>query len=128
MSDTTSTVDLWLGKLTRLRAGNGKSSDGMSIVDAAHIEPWAETGNDDLGNGLALSKSAHGMFDAGLWAVDDDLRVVVNPTRFTEAGPDAYQLRTYAGRHLQFAPQAKLRPAAESLRSHRLRFGPVGHR
>lgn len=95
------------------------TTDGASIVDAAHIEPWAETGNDDLTNGLALSKSAHWMFDAGLWTVDDDLRVVVNVARFTEAGPEAYQLRAAAGRHLQFAPQAKLRPSVECLRRHR---------
>ncbi len=95
------------------------TTDGASIVDAAHIEPWAETGNDDLTNGLALSKSAHWMFDAGLWTVDDDLRVVVNAARFTEAGPEALQLRAAAGRHLQFAPQAKLRPLIENLRRHR---------
>ncbi len=93
--------------------------DGGSIVDAAHIEGWAKTQNDDLTNGLALSKNAHWMFDAGLWTVDDDLRVVVNAARFTEAGPDAYQLRNYAGRHLQFDPKAKLRPSVESLRRHR---------
>ena len=94
---------------------------GTSIVDAAHIESWAETQNDDLTNGLALSKNAHWMFDAGLWAVDDDLRVIVRTHRFSEAGPDAQQLRGYAGRHLQFDPKAKLRPSLESLRKHRNR-------
>lgn len=93
--------------------------DGGSIVDAAHIEGWAKTQNDDLTNGLALSKNAHWMFDAGLWSVDDHLRVIVHPTRFAEAGPDAYLLRNYAGRHLQFDPKAKLRPSVESLRRHR---------
>lgn len=96
--------------------------DGSSIVDAAHIEGWAETQNDDLSNGLALSKNAHWMFDEGLWAVNDDLRVVVHPTRFTEAGPEAQQLRSYAGRHLQFDPSAALRPAVEQLAKHRRRF------
>lgn len=101
------------------------TTDGASIVDAAHIEPWAETGNDNLNNGLALSKSAHWMFDAGLWTVDDDLRVRVNANRFTEAGPESLQLRAAAGRHLQFAPQAKLRPSVECLRRHRLRCSNV---
>lgn len=95
--------------------------DGASIVDAAHIDGWAETKNEDLSNGLALSKSAHWMFDEGLWSVNDDLRVVVHPTRFTEAGPEAFQLRFYAGRHLRFDPTTALRPAADSLRRHRLR-------
>ncbi len=73
--------------------------------------------------GLALSKGAHWMFDAGLWTVDNDQHVVVNLARFTEAGPEALQLRAAAGRHLQFAPKAKLRPSPECLRRHRLRFG-----
>jgi putative restriction endonuclease len=97
------------------------TADGASIVDAAHIEGWAETQNDELANGLALSKSAHWMFDQGLWSVDEEMRVVVNPRRFIEAGPEALLLRTAAGMHLQFAPQAKLRPALESLRKHRRR-------
>lgn len=97
------------------------TANGSSIVDAAHIEPWSETENDELINGLALSKSAHWMFDAGLWTVDDDMRIIVRPHLFAEAGPEAYQLRTYAGRHLQFAPKAKLRPSLVSLRKHRAR-------
>jgi len=97
------------------------TADGASIVDAAHIEGWAETQNDELTNGLALSKSAHWMFDQGLWSADDEMRVVVNPRRFIEAGPEAMQLRSVAGRYLQFDPQAKLRPSVESLRRHRAR-------
>lgn len=97
------------------------TTDGASVVDAAHIESWAETRNDDLTNGLALSKTAHWMFDEGLWTVDDELRVVVAPNKFIEAGPEALLLRAAAGRHLQFDPNSKLRPAPESLRRHRLR-------
>jgi putative restriction endonuclease len=97
------------------------TTNGASIVDAAHIEPWSETENDELTNGLALSKSAHWMFDVGLWTVDDDLRVVVHSHLFAEAGPDAYQLHTYAGRHLQFDPKSRLRPSLASLRKHRNR-------
>ena len=44
------------------------SGHGSTIVDAAHIERWATSGNDDPSNGLALSKNAHWMFekDCGL--------------------------------------------------------------
>jgi hypothetical protein len=62
------------------------------------------------------------MFDAGLWAVDSSLRVIVRAQRFSEVGPEAQQLRAYAGRHLQFDPKAKLRPSLESLRRHRERL------
>lgn len=99
------------------------AGDGTTIVDAAHIEGWATTQNDEPTNGLALSKNAHWMFDAGLWSADKDLRIVVNTRAFTEHGPDAYRLSSFAGRHLQFDPSAKLRPALDMLRSHRRSFG-----
>lgn len=44
------------------------TTDGAAIVDAAHIESWADNQNDDLQNGLALCKNAHWMFDEGLWS------------------------------------------------------------
>lgn len=98
------------------------TGDGAAIVDAAHIEAWADTQNDDPSNGLALSKNAHWAFDAGLWSADENLRIVVNARAFTEHGPKAFRLATFAGRHLQFDPAAKLRPSAESLRRHRIKY------
>ena len=101
------------------------TAEGTSIVDAAHIEPWASTGNDDPTNGLALSKSAHWMFDAGLWSADENLRVTVNARAFTESGPDVLRLSSFAGRYLQFDPGAKLRPAALHLQRHRASHGVI---
>ena len=103
------------------------TADGASIVDAAHIVSWAKTQNDELSNGLALSKSAHWMFDRGLWSADDNLRIVISPThKFSEAGPDAARLGMFAGRHLQFDPAAKLRPSIAFIRAHRYENGFVG--
>jgi putative restriction endonuclease len=99
------------------------TDDGAAIVDAAHIEEWAKTRNDDLKNGLALSKSAHWMFDEGLWSVDKNLCVIVNQKRFTENGAEALRLTSYAGRHLQFDPVTKLRPAQEHFYHHRRHHG-----
>ena len=104
------------------------TAEGTSIVDAAHIEPWSVTGNDDPVNGLALSKNAHWMFDAGLWSADEDMRVIVNTQAFTESGPDASRLSSLAGRHLQFDPSAKLRPALLHLQSHRAQHGILRRR
>ncbi len=98
------------------------TGDGAAIVDAAHIEPWSKTQNDDPSNGLALSKNAHWMFDAGLWSVDEEWRIMVNTNSFTEQGPEPLRLASYAGRHLQFDPVAKLRPSIECLRRHRRAF------
>jgi putative restriction endonuclease len=99
------------------------TTEGTTIVDAAHIEAWSDAQNDDLSNGLALSKNAHWMFDEGLWSVDDNLRVLVNTRQFDEHGPDALKLASLRGRHLQFDSTAKLRPAVDLLRKHRFHFG-----
>lgn len=100
--------------------------DGTSIVEAAHIDAWSESQNDEVHNGLALSRNAHWMFDQGLWSVDDDLRILVNDRRFQEAGPDALLLRNLKGRHLQFDPKAVLRPDSRLLRLHRKKFLGLG--
>ena len=86
------------------------TADGAAIVDAAHIEPFAETQNDDIENGLALCKNAHWMFDEGLWSVRRDGRVMLAPQRFTENGPEGLRLQPYAGRLLQFAAGVTMRP------------------
>lgn len=99
------------------------TQNGESVVEAAHIEPWAKTRNNDIHNGLALSRNAHWAFDRGLWSVDDQFRILVDPLRFQEWGPDDLGLMHYRGHMLQFAPQASLRPHAEYLRGHRKAWG-----
>lgn len=99
------------------------TSDGAAIVDAAHIEPWAQSANDDVENGLTLCKNAHWMFDEGLWSVQSDGRVIMALYRFTENGPDALRLQPYADRFLQFADGVALRPNPEYFSRHRLFMG-----
>ena len=96
------------------------TADGGAIVDAAHIEPFAENQNDDIENGLALCKNAHWMFDEGLWSVRRDGRVVLAPQRFTENGPEGLRLQPYAGRLLQFAGGVTLRPKEDYFSQHRI--------
>jgi putative restriction endonuclease len=95
------------------------TTDGSAIVDAAHIESWAASENDDIQNGLALCKNAHWMFDEGLWSVQTDGRVVLAPYRFTENGPEALRLQPYEGRLLQFADVVRLRPNPDFFAKHR---------
>jgi putative restriction endonuclease len=99
------------------------TSDGAAIVDAAHIESWAASENDDIENGLALCKNAHWMFDEGLWSVLGDGRVVLAPHRFKENGPEALRLQPYASRFLQFADGVTLRPKPEYFSRHRAFHG-----
>ena len=46
-------------------------------LEAAHIHSHSQKGPDTPDNGLALNPTAHDLFDAGLWTIDDDLRIRV---------------------------------------------------
>ena len=47
-------------------------------VDAAHIRPVQHNGPDVVHNGIALSGTAHWMFDRGLISLADDLEILVS--------------------------------------------------
>jgi putative restriction endonuclease len=61
--------------ITGLKLING---GGRAEVDAAHIRPVEASGPDILSNGIALSGTAHWMFDRGLIGVSDDLEVLIS--------------------------------------------------
>ncbi len=61
--------------VTGLKLING---GGRAEVEAAHIKPVEANGPDIITNGLALSGTAHWMFDRGLISLTDDLRVLVS--------------------------------------------------
>ncbi|MEO6608382.1 MAG: HNH endonuclease [Aestuariivirga sp.] len=58
---------------TGLRIING---GGRPEVEAAHIVPVEHNGSDSIKNGIALSGTAHWMFDAGLLALSDDFAIL----------------------------------------------------
>lgn len=53
--------------------------DGHTVVEAAHIVPWAESKNDKPTNGLALCRLCHWAFDEGLMAVGQNYEVRISP-------------------------------------------------
>ena len=61
--------------ITGLKLING---GGRAEVEAAHIRPVEANGPDIVSNGLALSGTAHWMFDRGLIGVADDFRILVS--------------------------------------------------
>jgi len=90
-----------------------------SIVDAAHIHQFADSRNNHPQNGLALSKNAHWMFDAGLWSLDDEFKVIVAKDRFDEAGDAAFLLKRFAGRGVQLPNKRDYWPDRMHLAWHR---------
>lgn len=61
--------------ITGLKLING---GGRAEVAAAHIRPVEHNGPDIVHNGLALSGTAHWMFDRGLITVMDNLEIVIS--------------------------------------------------
>ena len=58
-----------------LFARAGKSS----VVESAHIKPFADFHDDHPSNGIALCKNHHWGFDAGGFSISDDYTVIVSP-------------------------------------------------
>ncbi|HEY6631176.1 MAG TPA: HNH endonuclease [Rhizobiaceae bacterium] len=61
--------------ITGLKLING---GGRAEVAAAHIRPVEQNGPDIVHNGIALSGTAHWMFDRGLIGLSDDLDILVS--------------------------------------------------
>lgn len=64
--------------VTGLRIING---GGRAEVQAAHILPVKDGGPDIVPNGIALSATAHWLFDRHLISIDDDYRLLVSDNR-----------------------------------------------
>lgn len=60
---------------TGLKLINGR---GRAEVDAAHIKPVEYNGPDTVHNGIALSGTAHWMFDRGLISLSNDLKILIS--------------------------------------------------
>ncbi|MBC7818368.1 MAG: HNH endonuclease, partial [Planctomycetaceae bacterium] len=95
---------------------------GTSIVDAAHIHEFSDSRNNDPRNGLALSKNAHWLFDAGLWSIDDEYRVIVAKDAFSESSPNQKPLSDYHGQRLLLPGNQSIWPAKKHLAWHRKKF------
>ncbi|ODN72107.1 HNH endonuclease [Methylobrevis pamukkalensis] len=99
--------------VTGLQLING---GGRAEVAAAHIRPVEANGPDILSNGLALSGTAHWMFDRGLISIDDDLKILVSRHVNDEQG--VRSLINPSGRAL-VPPRATDRPHPRFLNWHR---------
>jgi putative restriction endonuclease len=62
--------------VTGLRLING---GGRPEVQAAHIRPVEADGPDTVRNGIALTGTAHWLFDRGLLSIGDDYRILLSP-------------------------------------------------
>jgi len=97
--------------------------DGTTPLDAAHIHQFKRGGSCHPTNGLALSKTAHWLFDRGYWSLDDECRVLVATHKFDEAGDATQLLKPRAGKPILLPPNPIFHPEQTNLRWHRERHG-----
>jgi putative restriction endonuclease len=97
--------------------------DSGSIVEAAHIHQFADSRNNHPCNGIALSKNAHWMFDEGIWSLDDEYRVLIDPKRFDESGADELLLSLKANTYILLPGDPHFLPDKIHLAWHRKHHG-----
>lgn len=98
--------------VTGLRLING---GGRPEVQAAHIRPVEHDGPDTVRNGIALTGTAHWLFDRGLISFDNDYRILLSP----HGVPDDLDKLIRPERRLLLPDHPEWRPHATYLAWHR---------
>ena len=86
--------------------------DGAALVEAAHIHPFSEAGDDDPRNGLALTPDMHWAMDRWLIAPDADFRWRVS-SRLDRRIPDCRVLTDLEGKPLFLPREPRMYPKRE---------------
>ena len=99
---------------------------GEALVEAAHIHPFCEAGDDDPRNGLALTPNMHWALDHNLIAPGPDLRWHLSPA-VDDRVPDYAMLVNLKGKHLFLPGEMRMSPKREVLewRLERLRVSGI---
>ena len=89
---------------------------GRAEVAAAHIRPVEANGPDIVNNGIALSGTAHWMFDRGLISLSDDLEILIS-----RQANDPENIRSFTNRSGRAFPPSRSsdRPHPHFLQWHR---------
>lgn len=90
----------------------------QSIVDGAHIKPFAKFYNNQIGNGIALCKNHHWAFNQGLFTIDDSYKIMIG-RNFQEYSPNAKTIQDFHGETILLPRLEKHYPKLESIQWHR---------
>jgi len=91
---------------------------GVTEATAAHIIPKHKRGTDDPRNGLALCHNHHWAFDANLFSLTDDYKIMLAPG-IHEADSRNYPLIELEGRPILLPSNETLMPHVDAVRWHR---------
>jgi putative restriction endonuclease len=90
----------------------------LPVLEAAHIQPYAEQGPHRVSNGLLLRSDIHTLYDDGYVTVTDDLHVEVS-RKIKEEFQNGREYYAYHGKQLVELPSASdQRPSPDFLRWH----------
>lgn len=106
--------------VTGMRIVNG---GGKAEAQAAHIWAVADGGPDVVRNGVALSATAHWLFDRHMISFDDDLRLLVSHNKVPR---ELLQLFPPPGGQIHLPQDEALRPHRDFVARHRSRFAGLG--
>ena len=102
--------------VTGLRMVNG---GGKAEAQAAHIWSVAEGGPDVVQNGIALSATAHWLFDRYLISLDEDCRLLVSHNKVPS---ELIRLFPAPGEQVRLPTNPCLHPRPDYIARHRARF------
>jgi putative restriction endonuclease len=94
------------------------TSEGHTLVEAAHIIPWSLSRNDAPTNGLGLCRVCHWTYDEGLLSIDGSYTVLVSP-QLTRQPNIPGHLVLIKDRQMFLPTEEAFYPALESLDYHR---------
>lgn len=94
------------------------TSEGHTVVDAAHIIPFSESKNDHPTNGMALCKLCHWSFDEGLMSVVKNYEVIISPAVKKDPNLPGHIL-TLSDRPMFRPAETRFWPAQENFSWHR---------
>ncbi|HEY3372381.1 MAG TPA: HNH endonuclease [Prolixibacteraceae bacterium] len=92
----------------------------VTMVDACHIVPFAQSYDDTIHNGIALSPTLHRAFDRGMVSVSDDYRVLVHP-RLRDYYP-LVGIQQFNGKELILPGDSRFYPSREKLGEQRVKW------
>lgn len=102
--------------VTGLRLVNG---GGKAEAQAAHIWSVADGGPDVVQNGIALSATAHWLFDRHLISLDEDHRLIVSHNKIPA---ELVRLFPPPGERVHLPTDPRLHPRSDYVARHRARF------
>ena len=107
----------------RLKVSN---SLNQSIVDGAHIEPFATSFNNNITNGIAFCKNHHWAFDKGWFSITSNYKIIVADD-LQEESPYARKMKEFHGENILLPDSEKYTPDlyypdTKALKKHRKKW------